>query len=175
MVLNLLLYFSNPAFSGFQGMPFGWGEHTQVFLSLIFRKECGLSASSSKQREIKSVCWNIFVYSMSHNKEKYGASLRIAQNTGCAWMLHTSEVSKKYIFQRGKKHASRDHLTQINTEAVADLIAATGTNGKRAPFNSGGLLSPRIPGLTVPPAPRPVSEVSRKETQCQQKAFPSSC
>lgn len=49
------LLFSNPAFSEFQGMPLGWGEHTQVFLSLIFRKECGLSASPSKQREIKSV------------------------------------------------------------------------------------------------------------------------
>lgn len=33
------------------------GEHTQVLLSLIFRKGCGgLSASPSKQREIKSVC-----------------------------------------------------------------------------------------------------------------------
>lgn len=64
-----------------------------------------------------------------------------------------SKCLKNTFSKEGKKHASREHLTQINTEAVADLIAATGTNGKHAPFNSGGLLSPRIPGLTVPPAP----------------------
>lgn len=48
-------------------------------------------------------------------------------------------------FQKEKnktKHASQEHLTQINMEAVADLIAATGTNVKHVPFNSGGLLSP---------------------------------
>lgn len=83
--------------------------------------------------------------------------------------------SLKDTFSEGKKHASREHLTQINTEAVADLIAATGTNAKRAPFNSGGLLSSGIPGLTVPPALPPGSEVSGKETQCQQKASLSSC
>lgn len=64
-----------------------------------------------------------------------------------------SKCLKNTFSKGGRKHASRELLTQINTEAVADLIAATGTNGKHAPFNSGGLLSPRIPGLTVPPAP----------------------
>lgn len=59
-------------------------------------------------------------------------------------LLWSRNKNPKNTFSKEKKtkHASQEHLTQINMEAVADLIAATGTNVKHAPFNSGGLLSP---------------------------------
>lgn len=54
--VELFALFFKSSIQWISGYATRMGGHTQVFLFLIFRKGCSLSASPSKQREIKSVC-----------------------------------------------------------------------------------------------------------------------